>query len=156
MKTIIIYTTKHGATGEIAQKIADKIGGALIHNLGDGAAPSLAEFDCVIIGSSLYAGGINRQMKAFLKQNSNVLQEKKTGLFVSGLEPSEEKKYFESNFPTDILKSAKATSFLGGIFDPQKASAMERMMLKAVAKLSDYTNTIDDEKIKEFAETIKA
>ena len=43
---------------------------------------------------------------------------------------------------------------MGGIFDPQKTGAMERLVMKAVAKQSVYANTISDDGIEQFAEAM--
>jgi hypothetical protein len=64
---------------------------------------------------------------------------------------SEIDKAFELNFPAELLQSAKAKCFLGGIYDPKKAGVMERLLFKAVTKQSAYTDTIDDAKIQGFA-----
>jgi hypothetical protein len=45
--------------------------------------------------------------------------------------------------------------FLGGIFDPKKAGFAERLIMKAAAKLSDYSDTIDNDKIEKFVEVMK-
>ena len=118
--------------------------------------PALAGFDCVVIGSSLYAGAIRKEAKVFLVQNTGNLQGKAIGLFLSGMDKNGNEKYFADNFPTDVLQAAKATSFLGGVFDPKKANAMERLIMKAVTKQSEYVNTISDEKIKQFAQRLIA
>ena len=152
MKTLILYATKHGAAREAAKRIAVKIPGAVLHDLKQDGIPALADFDCVIIGSSIYVGSIRKEAKTFLVQNADKLKEKKFGLFLCGLQEDEEKQFFASNFPPDILTTAKAASFLGGIFDPKKAGFMERFVIKAVAKLPDYTDRIDNDKIERFAE----
>ena len=152
MKTLILYATKHGATRKAAERIALKIPGAVLHDLKQDGIPSLADFDCAIIGSSIYVGSIRKEAKTFLAQNADKLKEKKLGLFLCGLQEDEEKQFFTSNFPPDILTAAKATAFLGGIFDPKKAGFMERFVIKTVAKLPDYTDRIDNAKIERFAE----
>ena len=155
MKTIVIYATKYGAAGEIARRIADKIGGAVIHDLKQGV-PSLAEFDCVIIGSSIYAGMIRKEAKVFLSKNASTLQGKKIGLFLSGLDASSQKTFFDINFPTDILQAAKTAEFLGGIFDPKKAGMIERFIIKMITKKTRYINIIDDSKIEQFVKAVKS
>ena len=152
MKTLILFATKHGATREAAKRIALKIPSAVIHDLKQANTPSLADFDCVIIGSSIYVGAIRKEAKTFLAQNADKLKEKKLGLFLCGLQENEEKQLFDSNFSPAILSAAKATAFLGGIFDPKKAGFMERFVIKAVAKLSEYADKIDNDKIAKFAE----
>ena len=155
MKTIILYASKYGAAREIARRIAKKIEGAKLHDLKGGNIPPLDQYDCIIIGSSLYAGTIRKEAKSFLAQNSRILMEKQLGLFLSGLggAPGEdtEKTYWAKNIPDELLKHAKAAMFLGGIFDPAKCGFLERLIIKAVAKTADYTDTIMDERITQLA-----
>ena len=156
MKTLILYATKHGAAREAAERIAKLMEGSRIHDLKQKDIPPLEGFDCVIIGSSLYAGMIRKEAKSFISQNAGSLQGKRLGLFLCGIEGSGEKKYFDDNFPPDILKAAKAKNFLGGIFDPKKAGMMDRLIIKAAAKITEYTDNIDDVKIKQFVEAMKS
>ena len=156
MKTLILYATKHGAAREAAQRIANKMDGAVIHDIKQGDTPSLAEFDSVIIGSALYVGMIRKEAKAFLAQNADVLRSKRLGLFLCGMDGSQEQESFKTNFSPDILQASRASSFLGGIFDPQKAGVMGRLVMKAVAKTSEYTDTISNVKVDQFVEAMRA
>ena len=153
MKTIILYATKHGAAAEIARRIADKIEGAGIYNLKQGNL-SLDYYDNVIIGSSIYAGMIRKEAKTFISQNIDILKDKKLGLFICGLSASGDEDFFKNNFPAELLEAAKVKSFLGGIFDPKKANALERFIIKLVSKKSIYVDTINDRKIEQFVQAI--
>jgi len=157
MKTLVLYATKYGAAGEIAKRIAEKIGGADVHDLKQKPVPALSGYDCVIIGSSLYAGVIRKEAKAYLSETLTVLSEKKIGLFLSGMETGgdNEKTYFEANFPPELLQAAQAKTLPGGIYDPKKAGFFERLIFKLAAKQSEYSDIIDNGKIKRFAEEIK-
>ena len=154
MKTLILYATKYGATREIAERISDNLEDAVSYDLKQGDLPDLAEFDCVIIGSSLYAGSIRKEAKAFLAKNVDTLRQKKIGLFLSGMASEDGQKNFADNFPGEIVQAAKASSVLGGIFDPSRVGRLERMVMKAVTKKSEYVSTIDDEKIKTFVKNM--
>ena len=156
MKTLIVFATKHGTTREVAERIAARIEGAAIHDLKKDGSPPLDSYDCVIIGSSLYAGAIRREAKAFMAKSTNALHGKKVGLFLCGMEASGAQGFFNANFPKEILQIAKTTAFTGGIFDPQKASAFERLVIKIVTKKSVYVNTINDSTIDQFAAAMKA
>ena len=155
MKTLLLYATKHGATREVAQRIAKLLDGAVLHDLKQGGVPSLAEYDCIIIGGSIYAGMLRKEAKTFAAQNADALRGKRLGLFLCGMDASQEQAFFKANIPADILQAAKATSFMGGIFDPKKAGAMGRLIVKVAAKQSEYIDSIDDEKIKQFAEVMR-
>lgn len=154
MKTIILFATKNGATHEIARRIADRIGGAQVHDLKQRNIPDLNQFDCVIVGSAVYAGMIRKEAKAFLTENAELLRGKRLGLFLSGMDATNEKTYFDNNFSPDILRMSTANSFLGGIFDPQKAGVMGRLVMKAVAKQSGFMDSILNDRIEKFAEAM--
>ena len=155
MKTLILYATKYGAAREIAQKIAQMIEGSEIHDLKQAGIPPLSEFDCVIVGSSIYVGKIRKEARAFIAENTDALCGKKVGLYLSGLEPENAEAYFKNNFPEKLLNHSTVTAFLGGISDPKKAGAFDKFMLKAVKAPTDYMSTISDDEIKRFAEELQ-
>ena len=155
LNTLVLYATKYGATAEIAKRIANRMSGAIIHDLKQKGIPPLDDFDIVIIGSSVYAGMIRKEAKTYLTQYADVLQKKKTGFFISGMDANQEKTYFEKNFPPELLQNAVVAVFLGGIFDPKKAGLMERLIMRVVAKNADFAYTIDDSKIEQFTKAMK-
>ena len=154
MKTIILYASHHGATREIAQRIANNLDDCTIHDLKQNSKPSLDDVDCVIIGSPVYAGIIHRNVRRFLARNKDRLLEVKLALFLSGMQPSQQKEYFSSHFSPELLHHAVAASFLGGIYDPQNVGKVNRFIMKVVARMDEYDNTINDVKIKRFIEMI--
>jgi len=154
MKTLILYATKYGAAREIAQRVSKLIDGSEIRDLKEGGIPPLSEYDCVIVGSSIYVGKIRKEARAFISENTDALIGKRVGLYLSGLEPENAGLYFKNNFPEKLLNHAAAKAFLGGISDPQKSGAFDKFMLKAVKAPTGYVNTISDEEIKRFAEAL--
>jgi hypothetical protein len=44
---------------------------------------------------------------------------------------------------------------IGGIFDPKKAGIIGQFIMKAVAKQSEYSDTIDDSKIVQLVEAMR-
>jgi len=156
MKTIILYATKHGAAAQIAQRIAERIDEAVIHDLKQNDVPEINDFDCLIIGGSLYAGTIQKEAKAFIEKHDKDLSNKSVGLFLSGLDAKSSQAFFERNFPQELLAAAKATCFAGGIYDPKKVGWFGRFIMKAVSKLTVYTDKIDNTEIERFAEAMKS
>lgn len=158
MQTLILYASKYGAAREIAERIAQKMGDAKTCDLNQDDIPGLNLFDCVIIGSSLRAGFVRKEAKVFLSHNADKLRGKKLGLFLCGMDTDKnnEEKYFNTNFPPELLPAAKAKSHLGGIFDPQKAGAMECFIMKKILKQSGYVDRISDDRISQFVEAMKA
>jgi len=152
MKTLILYATKYGASKEIASRIAKKMDNATICDIKRGEIPPLADFDCIIVGSSVYAGSIRKEAADFVNANDKILCEKTLGIFLSGIGADETS--FSKNFPQNMLASVKSKVFLGGIFDPAKANGFERLIMKMVTKQKGYMETIDDEAIVRFVAAI--
>lgn len=156
MKTLILYATKRGVTREIAHLLASRMPDATVIDLKQKSIPTLDGYDCVLIGSSLYIGMIRKEAKNYLTLNAGALCGKRLGLFLSGMDASKADQYFESNFPQELLRNAKAKSFLGGIFDPAKSNFLERFLVKKVSGISAYIKDIDDDKVDRFVEALTA
>jgi len=154
VKSIILYATKYGAAREIARRMSEHIEGAETCDLGRDAVPDLAGYGRVIVGSSVYAGRIRKEAKVFLSRNAENLRGKELGFYISGMGTEKEAETLSSAYPGDLLQGAKAAAVLGGIFDPGKAGAFERFIMKIVTKHKAYIDTIDDGKIKEFAKSM--
>jgi menaquinone-dependent protoporphyrinogen oxidase len=157
MTTLILYATKYGAAQEIAQRIKNRMDNAVLHNLKDENIPALDQFDCVVIGSSLYAGSIRKEAKKFMALYADSLKGKKIGLFLSGIGGENEKSErtcINNNFPDVILKASKVSFVLGGAFDPKKAGLFDRLIMRIVTRKSGYINTISDKKIDLFVEAL--
>jgi len=155
MNTLIVYASKRGSTREIAERIASYLTADLV-DLSQNATPNLSSYDSVIIGASVYAGGIHKLVKRFITQYADEIQQKSFGLFVGGMSDKEVETYFQENFPKRILQQAKATAFLGGVFDPKTSGAVLRFIMKVAIKQTEYLNTIDDRKIKDFVDEMEA
>ena len=156
MKTLILYATKYGAAEEIAKRIAAQLENSTAINLKQAGDVQIGDYDCIIVGSSVYAGTFRKEAKAFLTQNADELCKKKLGLFICSMGDSNEDEVFKTNVPNSIIEAAIAKASLGGAFDPKKANFFERLIMKAVAKQSGYIDKINDEKISTFAKEMKA
>jgi len=154
MKTLILYASKYGATAEIAKRVAAQLENATIYDLKQGNIPRLEDYDCIIVGSSVYAGSFRKEAKTFIAQNAFDLATKKPGLFVCSIGESNDE-VFKKNVPDNVLQAAKAKAALGGAFDPKKANFFERLIMKAATKQSGRVDNISDERIIRFAEEMK-
>ena len=153
MTTLILYASKYGAAKIIAGRIADKMGDVTICDIKQSKIPPISSFDRVIIGSSLYAGSIRREAKDFIAKNADELSGKTLGLFLSCFAQNDDD--FERNFPSELLQAAKVKAALGGVFDPKKANAIERLIVKAVMKQAGYLERIDDNAISQFVSDLR-
>lgn len=79
MRTAIIYTTKYGSVKKVAKKLAELIDPKhtdLIF-LDRNIPINLQNYDCIILGGSIHAGRIQKEMKTFCQSNMVILLEKK-------------------------------------------------------------------------------
>ena len=156
MKTLIIYATKYGATKKIAEYIAGAMDDAFMYDINHHSLLSVSEYDCIVLGSPLTAGMINKKIKNFAITHVDELQNKRIGVFLSGLQKEGEAESLKQNFPQELLDVAMAKALLGGIFDPGKCGFIARKIIKTVTKLDSYTETIDEVKINEFVQQLIA
>jgi len=155
MKIAIIYVSKHGTTEKVAVSIAEKLGESNeveLFPLTKNATPNISDFEMVILGSSIYAGQASKKLKTFCKKNEQVLLQKKTGLFVCGMEPNRAKrqKELEDAFPDVLSKNALASGFLGGEFIFEQMNFFERFIINRIAKTNESVSRIDRNAIEIF------
>ncbi len=114
MKTLIVYTTKSGASRDCAELLASKINNCFICDLSK-QVPDIGSFDMVILGSGVRMGKIYKPMKNFIENNMQVLLVKKTAFFLCNAYPDTWKKTVEKNIPKDLSDRAICIEPLGGI-----------------------------------------
>lgn len=161
MDTLIVYATRHGGAEKCAKILSEKLSGNVdLWNLKEGKALDLKEYDKVIIGGSIYAGKIQKEVNEFCAKNLDVLKQKKIGLYVCGMLQEKAEIEVNASFPPDLLTHAKAKEFFGGEFVFAKMNRFERFIVKTVSKMDKSQpvlemnkdiSTISEEAIDRFA-----
>jgi len=85
-KVLIAYSSKYGATREIAEKIGEVLKG---EGLKAAVMPvkglkKLADYKDIVIGSAMYMGMWRSEAASFLKKNEAILAERRVWLFGTG------------------------------------------------------------------------
>jgi len=156
MKTLVVYSTKHGATGSCARKIAAVLG-AEAFDLGNGKKPpDLSLFDSVVIGTAIYMGKGMPAALHFCEANLAALAEKRLGLFVCGLRETDAEKELAAAFPAPLAQRARVKSFLGGSIDYPSLGLREKLVTRAIMGKTESFSTITGTRIKDFAEKVRA
>lgn len=153
-KVLIAYASKHGCAEECAKTLAGKMNeGADLWNLKGKNQIDLKTYDKIILGGSIYAGHIQKEVKDFYSKNGNMLEGKKLGLFICGTSEGEAAiKQVEASFPQELLNSALVKESFGGKIILSKMNFLERKIIKMVAKIeSDMTN-VSESRINQFAQ----
>jgi len=148
-RILIAYATKYGCTEKCAGMLADKLNQmgqqADLCNLKSGASINLQNYDKILIGGSIYAGRIQKEVSVFCSGNRNALVMKKLGFFICGLSEGETaEKQLETCFPQELLSRASARENFGSQLIFEKMNFMERMIIKKITKKdSDYSNILE-------------
>ncbi|MGL5086612.1 MAG: flavodoxin domain-containing protein, partial [Clostridium sp.] len=81
MKSLILFGSKYGTTEASANKLKGYLQGEIdVINIKNKQDISLNNYERVIMGTSVYAGMINKDIKSFIESNKAELINKKIGL----------------------------------------------------------------------------
>ncbi|MGL4346008.1 MAG: flavodoxin domain-containing protein [Cellulosilyticaceae bacterium] len=169
MKTLIVYSSKYGATKQCAEQLAGKLkGDTTLVNLSEQSTIDPKPYDQIVMGSSIYAGCMRKEIKAFCTEYEAVLVQKKLYLFLSCFDEQGKTRYVEANLAEGIQKALRETVCCGGAFNLQKMNFFEKFVVKMIAKSQKDTENslpqidgkhnvdrISEEKIDALAKLLK-
>ena len=155
MKTLIAYAGRNSATGQMAARIAAGTPQeAKIVNLRTQAAPSLDEYDRIILGGSILAGAVPKVLKNFIEENTDVLLTKRIGLFLCCLLEKDIEQYFHNNFPEPLFSHAVEKRWLGGELVMKEHNFIVKKMLQKVIGSNEDIHNLHWEAADELAAAI--
>jgi menaquinone-dependent protoporphyrinogen oxidase len=157
MSILIAYASKYGCTEKCATKLAQKFNEQVdLYDMKSGKNIDLAQYDKVIIGSSVYVGKVHKEATEFCTKNLGVLSNKKVGLFICGSQEGDAlKQELDAAYPQELKSKAVSVEYFGGEFIFGKMNFMEKTIVKVIAKTNKDTSNIMEDKIDSFAETLK-
>ena len=148
MRVLVTAASKHGATWDIAQLLADEL-----TDLGLDAVAARPEdvlsvdpYDAVVVGSAVYVGRWMPAARTFVQQNSAALGRRPVWLFSSG--PAGDPPKPEGD-PVDVaelmsLSGAREHHVFGGRIDRHLLGIGERLAVTAVrASGGDFRSPAD-------------
>lgn len=153
MKSLVLYATRHGSSEKAANLLKEKLkSDVTLVNIKKEEIPDLAKFETVIIGGSIHAGEIQKKIKSFCNENSDLLSRKHLGLYLCCMDKEKAQMQFEKAYSEDLRESALATSLFGGEFVFEKMNWFERSIIKKISGVDKSVSDIDSGAIDRFAE----
>lgn len=147
-RVLVTYATKHGATGEIAEKIGDVLREA---GLPTDVAPTyqvveVMPYAAVVLGSAVYIGRWRKQAAKFLRDHEDELIAKQVWLFSTGpTGTGDPEELLEGwRFPENLQPLAdhiqpNDIAVFHGVLNPDDLNFLEKWMIKNVkAPVGDY------------------
>lgn len=115
MRILLAYTSKNGSTAFCVERLAKGLSGLDV-TVADLAVahPDASLFDMVIVGAAVHHHRFPSPVRQFLREQENVLKEKKLGLFLLCGIAAEQDYYKERLFPAALREVAFEISFWGG------------------------------------------
>ncbi len=84
-KILITYASKHGHTGKIASRMADRIrergAEVALHDVAAAPVPRPAEYDVVIVGASIHAGHHQHDVVEWVRHHASDLNDMPSAFF---------------------------------------------------------------------------
>lgn len=156
MRVLIVYATKYGSVEKCAKLLAEMLDDKIeLINLKDNKEVDISLYNKIIIGGSIYAGRIQKEVKDFCDLNLSELQNKKIGLFICGMQEGENAlNQLNTVYPQELLNKAVVKEAFGGEYQLKKMNFMEKFIVRQVAKVdtSKDVSNISENKIAKFAQ----
>ena len=158
MKTLIAYRTKYGTTADCAEQLAQKLGGEVaVTDLAREPRPDVRGFDVVIVGGSVYAGKIQRQVVSFCERNQAALLKKRVGVFLCCLFTGEEAvMQMQSAFPDWLLAHSFSRVLAGGRVRFGSLSFIDRLLVRSLPHATGDISRLRPEALEELAAAARA
>lgn len=152
MKTIILYSSKYGSTEDCAKALKSKLEGeSELVNLKNARRTDFQQYDWVIIGGSIYAGKIQKEVKKFCEGNIESLLTKNIAVFMCCITAEQVNDFFIRNFPAELLAHAAQTVNFGGELRQEKMGFLFRKLTVMIEKSGPVKSGILSENIDSLA-----
>lgn len=153
MKILIAYASRHGATAEVAGRIAQTIRATLQERVGPRAdaveletrpashVRGVSDYDVVVIGSAVYAGRWLDDARHLVDREAKALAAKPVWIFSSGPvgDPPTPAASPQTTAAVVARVAPRGQRVFAGRIEPSALGPMERMMVRAVrAPAGDY------------------
>lgn len=157
MRTLIAFSTRHGATRKNAEALARELSdSATIVDLRKEPGIDVTPFDTVVVGTAIYAGQAQKEVGEFCARNRDALGARKLGLFICCWSDGEQaQQALQAAFPGELLESARVKGALGGEMNLTDMSFFERLIVRMIVKVKENASRFSQEAVEKFASQLK-
>ena len=97
----------------------------------------LSKYENIILGSCIYVGQINKELKKFIDHQHDILMQKKLGIFLACAFEEQFNTHLKSNFPADIMNHSELNINLGGKLQKDKLNFAHRVLVNMIEKTEE-------------------
>lgn len=157
MNSVIIYTTKYGSVEKAARMLKSHLSGEVdLIDLTKEKAPTLDQYDQVILGGSIYMGKIQSILSDYIRATLPLLLSKRIGLFICAGHPEEHLrvKELQEVFPAEIFNHAVAKEVFGHEYQLERLNTLHKFVMTKVIGITESRSEISEEVIERFAKRL--
>lgn len=141
MKTLIVYASKKGATKKCAERIKQGVRGEVkLIECKEALNEPMESYDNIIIGSAVYAGTLDKDLKSFCSNKQECLSSKRTFLFLGCMNDKLLNDYVKNNIPAEVASHLEDVTCCGGAFYFSKMNFFEKFIIKKIANSERKAN----------------
>ena len=138
MNTLIIYASTFGYTEEMVNKMVNESSHQFDSiNILKNKSIDLTHYENIIIGSCIYVGQINKELKKYLSNNHDELMHKNVGLFLACAFEEQFKTHLSNNFQPDMIEHSKIQVNLGGKLQKDKMNFAHKVLVNMIEKTEE-------------------
>lgn len=143
MSVLIVYATKYGFTEKCVTQLANGLYGKVtIINIQHEVIKDISGFDTIVIGGPIYVGRLPKKLRKFLVDNTQILIDKRIGLFVAcSMSGDNAIKQLNDAFPNELCDKAIIKECFGGEINKDRANFFHRLVVKMVSKADNSSTT---------------
>jgi len=173
MKCLVVYATREGQTRKVALRLADHLSesgtSVKLHDAREPFSLNLLDFDHLLFGASMHAGGLEKEIRAFIKNHERQIRSKPRSFFLVLLSAATQYKTLREEWLLDAERKFKEQipvpfnrlEMVAGALRYSKYPLPLKWIMKRIASKAgegtdisqDYEYT-DWEQVKGFAEKI--
>lgn len=153
--TLIVYASRHGTTTQYAKSLLKLLDGNVdLCSLDERAnsLPDMSFYDTIVIGGSIHYGKNSKLVVRFVKNNIELLRNKRLGLFVTSyFDGDKAQSQLNNAYPKELFDIAITADYFDGELLYPKLNLFEKMVAKIVLKADELQPIIAKSKIVDFA-----
>ncbi len=158
MRVLVAYRSKYGTCEKAARLLAERISGEVVlADLKRERPGDLSAYGTVLIGGSIYAGTIQKEIRSFCESRQQELLDRQVGLFLCCLYTGEKARLqLQASFPDWLLAHAFAALPVGGELHLDRLSLPDRIIMKVLGKQREDIRNLDTSRIDQLAQAAAA
>jgi menaquinone-dependent protoporphyrinogen oxidase len=152
MATLMVYASKHGSVekslNSMKKSIKDQ---TLMIPIKEYSNGMLDTYRAVVIGCSVHAGTVQKEVVDFVKGNLQMLSTKKTVVVINCADQEKYTEYFENAFGKNILSENFSLVYGGFGYYFEKMGFLERTLIKMISKMKENKEFINEKGLRDAA-----